>query len=537
MNRILQLIKHYRLSLLTGILVGTSFIPFPPWAVLFCYVPLWLDIVEERSLKTVFKKAWVSQFTLTLIGFYWIAYVANHFAKLPTPVAILATILFCSIVHLYIPIAFTLAQFITNKFHLKTPVRFLLYSFALILFEKIWPSMFPWHLGYTLYSLNLNSAQLAEYFGFIGLSGFLLLSNALVAIGWDLRTYARSTSSIIFMTTALMWIVFEFLGLQVKKHIRPADSELTVTIAQADIGNLEEAMQKYGRAYRERILQDFITLTDNEVRTHKSDLVVWPESALPIILEKEYLYRPVQQQLFNKLNEWQTTLVTGGYGEDSTKQSPPGGPMTYNGLFILQNNDIVGKYYKTERLVFGEYLPLGDQFPILYRWIQEAGYFGKGFGPAAMPVTFKNRNLHIGGQICYESLFAEFSRELNLKKNNFIVNVTNDYWYGPYSERFQHLYMTLSRSIETRTPVIRSTNTGISTVALASGKILEKSPYGGTWAHTYKVPYYSEVTPTFYSQYGHFLLLFFAFLHLFIALIFVTFRHEVAPLPLQESLR
>lgn len=521
----MTLIKNYRLSFLTGILVGTSFIPFPPWAILFCYVPLWLDLRNETSTKMVFKKAWVSQFTLTLIGFYWIAYVANMFAKLPWPVAGLAAFLFCCFVHLYIPIAFSAAHFISQKLRLSHPEKFLFFSFALIVMERFWPSMFPWHLGYSLYGLNLNSAQLAEYFGFIGLSSFILLSNALIATAWTFKNQKRRFSLI--ATVLVLWGAFEFWGWQVKTNLTPPDSQIKVTLAQADIGNLEDAMRKYGRSYRERVLQDFISATEAEITKNKSDLLIWPESAMPFYLEDHHMHRPLQQSLMQKVSDWQTTLITGGYGENPDLMSPPGGPMTYNGLFILQNQKVVGKYYKTERLIFGEYLPLGDTLPILYRWIKEAGYFGKGFGPTALPVNLNNVNLHIGPQICYESLFADFSRDLSRKKNHMIVNLTNDFWYGPYSERYQHFYMTLSRSIENRTPVLRSTNTGISAVALASGEILERSPYGGIWAHTYEVPYVKDIKPTFYAKYGSYGVFFFAVLHLLAVLIFILFKYDI----------
>lgn len=524
MNRIYQLIKHYHLSLLTGLLVGTSFIPFPPWAILFCYAPLWLSLQNETQLSVVFKKAWVSQFTLTLIGFYWIAHVANQFAKFPVPLALFATFLFCCFIHLYIPIAITLAHWLTNKFKINSVGRFLMYSFFLILFERVWPSMFPWHLGYSLYWQNLGTAQLAEIFGFIGLSSFILFSNSLLAVAWISKN--KKFKFAVIGIVAAIWFTFEVTGWKIKQNLIPEPKTLTVTLAHANIGNLEEAVMKYGRRFRERIVDDFIKLTESEVLINKSDLVIWPESAMPFVIEEHTLNKPLVQNLVETTKRWQTSLITGAYGEDPTKMSPPGGPMTYNSLVILNENGLQGKYYKTERLVFGEYLPLGDQFPILYRWIQEAGYFGKGFGPTALPLEIQNLNLHIGPQICYESLFSDFSRELNLKKNNLIVNVTNDHWYGPYSERFQHLYMTLARSIETRTPVLRATNTGITAVALANGDILQKSPYGEKWVHTYKVPIHSEIRPTFYARFGHLLIYFFAFLHLATFLIFYLIKSD-----------
>ena len=106
----------------------------------------------------------------------------------------------------------------------------------------------------------------------------------------------------------------------------------------------------------------------------------------------------------------------------------------------------------------------------------------------------------MGAQICYESLFPEFSRSLANLGAQFIVNVTNDSWYGSWQEPYQHMYMTLARGIEFRRPVLRVTNTGISTVSLASGEILERSPIHQPWSGIYEVPYLTKPTETFYQH-------------------------------------
>jgi apolipoprotein N-acyltransferase len=80
-----------------------------------------------------------------------------------------------------------------------------------------------------------------------------------------------------------------------------------------------------------------------------------------------------------------------------------------------------------------------------------------------------------------------------------IVNLTNDSWYGTWQEPYQHLYMTLARAIEFRRPLIRATNTGISTVVLASGEVLEKSPMAREWTYIYDIPYRSRPGKTFYQ--------------------------------------
>ena len=100
-------------------------------------------------------------------------------------------------------------------------------------------------------------------------------------------------------------------------------------------------------------------------------------------------------------------------------------------------------------------------------------HFGRGPGPT---VLLKINGYAMGPQVCYESLFPEFSKGLADLGAQFFVNVTNDSWYGAWQEPYQHLYMTLARGVEFRRPVLRVANTGISTVSLANGDVLALSP-------------------------------------------------------------
>jgi apolipoprotein N-acyltransferase len=114
-------------------------------------------------------------------------------------------------------------------------------------------------------------------------------------------------------------------------------------------------------------------------------------------------------------------------------------------------------------------------------------------------------NLQVGSQICYESLYPDFSAELTKKGAQVLVNLTNDSWFGPSFEPQQHLEMTLARAIETRRPLIRSTNTGISTVMDAAGRRYEASPLFKQWVGFYEIPYDSKPALTIYTQFGSWL--------------------------------
>lgn len=515
MSKIKKIFKsisvNYRFALLTGVLIGTSYIPFPPWALLFCYLPLWFAVYEMPSMKKVFAQAWVAQFLTSIIGFFWISYLANAYGKLPWAAAIFATILFASFAHLYVPIAALAAWWATKKLKLSKPQSFFVHAMALVFLERYWPGIFPWHLGYPLLWSSLPVFHLADLIGFEGLSALILFLQAILG-----ALYLQKSKDVKWggvAGVAILILLLNFWGLHKGKYwqqkVKNSDLVLDVGIVQANIGNIDEQYQKYGSAFATRTLQSYIEETNKLLKKQGHfDLLVWPESAMPFNLDDAFLNQNNARFLLSEVQRWNLKLFTGAYSQSTTQISPQGGPLFFNSTFLLgPDGKRLGQYEKTILLVFGEYLPMGAQYPVLYKLFPYTGHFGRGPGPSAINFLHPQRELQIGPQICYESLFPEFTRGLAAKKVDLIINVTNDSWYGPFSEQFQHLYMTLARAIEVRKPLVRSTNTGISTVILADGTILEKSPYGSPWSGAFKVPVLSDTETTFYVKYGHFDLL------------------------------
>ena len=98
-------LKPWSLPILSGILIGTSYIPFPPWASLFCFVPLWLFWNQQTQLKNVLLGGFITAFVFTLIGFNWVAYLLHEFAHLDWPVAVIGMLFYALVAHVYVPLA------------------------------------------------------------------------------------------------------------------------------------------------------------------------------------------------------------------------------------------------------------------------------------------------------------------------------------------------------------------------------------------------------------------------------------------------
>ena len=140
-------------------------------------------------------------------------------------------------------------------------------------------------------------------------------------------------------------------------------------------------------------------------------------------------------------------------------------------ILLSEAGRVEGLYDKNHLLLFGEYLPLADRFPVLRQWIPEAGRFTPGTTVEVMPFG----EHRIGALICYEDLSPSFTRKLAGKRPNLLINVTNDAWFGKTTEPWQHLALALFRSVETRLYLLRSTNTGVSAVIDPAGRLVAAS--------------------------------------------------------------
>ncbi len=483
-------LKEYQLPIYSGLLIGTSYIPFPPWATLFGFVPLWIYWMKQKSYKKIFISGWISQFLLTSIGFSWIAYNIHEFGGLPWIVSILGMLIFCSFANYYIPVAGLFWLLITKKLpSLPLTAKILLLAPIMALCEIFLQTIFKWNLSYTLMWVKLPIYQLAEFIGFEGLSSLMIVFNSIFLWVWIHRKTKKSL--ITFVITLFFLLLLNSLGTFVVKRWEVTDSIIRPLIVQANIPNQQKIYAEQGMGFRSTIVDKFFKLTSESLNQSLTpDFAIWPETAFPDYLNLQTGAQ--KRRLIQFIRENQLPLITGAYYRDNITNK------SANSLFFIDGNGVVDPhpYNKTHLLAFGEYIPGSDTFPFLKNWLPMVADFLRGSGPMAIPFL----DTKLGAQICYESLEPAFSRGLAIRGSELIVNVTNDSWFGWWQEPYQHLTMTLARGIEFRRPVIRSTNTGISTVMLASGEVLEKSPLDKEWAHIYTLPYKQTPPSTFYQN-------------------------------------
>jgi apolipoprotein N-acyltransferase len=132
-----------------------------------------------------------------------------------------------------------------------------------------------------------------------------------------------------------------------------------------------------------------------------------------------------------------------------------------------------GRYDKTYLLMFGEYLPFGDTFPILYKWSPHSGRFSAGTKLDPLYIDQNGTKRVVSTLICYEDILPSFTNKLVRHANpELLVNITNDAWFGDTTEPWEHLALAKFRSIEHRRFLVRSTNSGVSAIIDPVGRVV-----------------------------------------------------------------
>jgi apolipoprotein N-acyltransferase len=127
-------------------------------------------------------------------------------------------------------------------------------------------------------------------------------------------------------------------------------------------------------------------------------------------------------------------------------------------------------------LVFGEYIPFYDSIPWFTDVFPEACNFNRGESPGSFPLRLRGQDFRLGPLICYEDILPGFTRRTVDLDPNLLVNITNDAWFGKTFEPYQHLALSVFRSVENRLEMVRAVNTGVSAHIDAAGRVRSLLP-------------------------------------------------------------
>jgi apolipoprotein N-acyltransferase len=222
----------------------------------------------------------------------------------------------------------------------------------------------------------------------------------------------------------------------------------------------------------------------------KGTLLVWPESAFPFPLTQDAGALAAIAELLPE----GTALVTGAYREE---YPPSGERQVYNTIYAIgEDGTILSAYDKVHLVPFGEYTPAGD---LLGRYgVRQMVPSAFSPGPFRRPMVlpFAPPFLPL---ICYEIIFSGAVVD-EAERPAFLLNVTNDGWFGRTTGPYQHYHQARVRSVEEGLPLVRAANTGISAVIDPYGRNIAVAPLGETTMIEARLP--AAIEPPFYAQWS-----------------------------------
>jgi len=499
------------LSLVAGAASALAFPPFGFLPGLLAYggmMWLWDHADADRPLRSAFWRGWLSGSVFFLISTWWVyeafqVDAANQGWMAPIAVALLAAIL-----GLFWGVAALAYRAIAAKGLLRVVV------FAGVFCGLEWVrghlfTGFPWDLPGEAWRAGSAPSQAASIFGAYGLSFITVAASAALTLAADYRDRRALAGAGVGLAVVLS--LYGFGAWRLAHVAPPLANAPIVRIIQPD----EHEQPSYSADDFRAIVARYATLT-SQPAAKAPDVVIWPEGAIPAAANDflgpgswtlpaiEAALKPGQ------------SLMIGAYRVGGTEAAP----LYYNTLVVSREGSaglvLTATYDKYRLVPFGEYMPADSIMGRL--GFKKLVHVGDGFSPGPRPTPIRPQGLPaVQPLICYEALFPGLPRGGSGPGDRaaWIVNVSDDAWFGRTYGPLQHLNLASYRAIETGLPMARATPTGVSAMVDAYGRIVPGAslPQGAMGVIDRPLP--AALPPTLFVRFGE--IFFYGFIGLAVA--------------------
>lgn len=445
---------EFKKSILKSIIVviagSSSVLGFAPFGIyLLPYLALstlfW--IWHNSTPKAALFYGWLFGLGLMVPGVLWLRISISQFGGVNSVMATVATLGFISFVASYFAIAGWLGCKLTQHSNLRLTLSFPA-AWCIAEWLRGWIfTGFPWlSLGYS--QIDSSLAGYAPLLGVYGISLMLALSAGFTLLSITQWFHNFKLAILGLSLTILIWLCG--LGLTQWTWTNPHGPPFPVSLIQPSIPQ----SLKWDPQLRTPTLQTYSRLT----RQASGNLIIWPETAVPDFLhrvETEWL-----NPLIQELKQRNSQLLVGSPVLDVN------GVKYYNAAVLLGPER--ADYYKRHLVPFGEYLPLKIWLSPMLTFLKiPMSNFAAGQHTTH---SIKIAGQNVGVSICYEDAFGEEIRQA-LPDATYLINLSNDAWFGDSLAPHQHLEISRMRALETGRFLIRATNSGISAIIGPNGKI------------------------------------------------------------------
>ena len=492
--------KDYLTAIISGLLLAFAFprfnLEFLAW---FALVPL-LFAIYGGNARRALKLGFVAGLVFYFITLSWVTNTLINYGNIPTVVSWLILTLLVAYMSLYLG----LFAYLVNRFGKSHPVSIFLLA------PVVWTALeylrsthsiygFSWQgLGYSQFQ-SLPVIQMASITGVYGISALIVLVNAglfvLIHPAFEKYPVWRNCRRRIGAATlALLMLCVGYGWWTLKQEPVYSTPPIRVGLVQ---GNIPQQM-KWDPVYRNEVLGRYRKLTLEAVML-KPDLMVWPEAVTPFFFGRD---SAGTQYVLDTVRQSQTPLVLGSPALKQTAEEPALGKseplrLTNSAYFISSQGAQLGRYDKIHLVPFGEFVPFRSILFFIDKMVANIGDFERGKGAK----VFQLENNKFAVSICFEIIFPDLVRQPVKQGADYLVNITNDAWFGKSAASYQHMSMVALRAVENRVPIVRAANTGITGSVDAYGRILETTEiFEEDWIIAKIYPQTSD--PGFYSTYG-----------------------------------
>ncbi|MDB5601090.1 MAG: apolipoprotein N-acyltransferase [Xanthobacteraceae bacterium] len=491
--------RRAAIAFLAGAVSALGLAPIDAWPVLFLTFPVLVWLIDGTAagryggVGVAAITGWWFGFGYFVAGLYWIGHAflvdAQTFGwLLPFAVTILPAGL-----ALFTAVGCAAARLLWTR----GPSRILALALALTLSEWLRGNVltgFPWNsFGYTL----TGSSALAQSASLIGLWGLTFVAVAVFASTATLTDDRNETKRPWLPVAASVALL---VGLAIFGTVRLAKTPtafvdgVKLRIMQPNLSQDD----KFNYSAKASVMRRYLALSDKATGPQSMGVrdathLIWPESAFPFFLTREV---DALAQIAALLPQG-TVLITGGVREPDTLEQRQA-HRAYNSIYVIDHDgSVLSVYDKVHLVPFGEYLPF-------QKWAERLGFIPLTKVPGFL--SGDRRRLIEAPRappflplICYEIIFPDEAVPAG-DRPGWLLNLTNDGWFGISSGPYQHFRQARLQAIERGLPLVRAANTGISAVVDPLGRVVASLPLGTEGVLDAQLP--KPVAVTFYRRYG-----------------------------------